>query len=111
MVPMPPESVTGCWPQASSMAFIRSISGPWASIPPLGKLHDLGGDALLGQEHLTHFHGLLVTGDHHLGKHDVRVVVIGGNLPVLLSRRPGGLGRLSGSRRSAGGRGGGVGVA
>ena len=47
-------------------------------------------------------HGLLVMGDHHLGKHDVRVVVIGGDLPVLLSRRPGGLGRLSGSRHSAG---------
>jgi len=78
---------------------------------PLGKLHDLGGDTLLGQEHLTHLHGLLVMGDHHLGKHDVRVVVIGGDLPVRLSRRRGGLGRLSGSRRSAGGRGGGVGVA
>src|SRR5699024_7038960 len=37
---------------------------------PLGKLHDLGGDTLLGQEHLTHLHGLLVMGDHHLGKHD-----------------------------------------
>ena len=47
-------------------------------------------------------------GDHHLGKHDVRVVVIGGDLPVRFSRRHGGLGRLSGSRRSAGGRGGGV---
>ena len=93
------------------MAFIRSISGPWASITPLGKLHDLGGDTLLGQEHLTHLHGLLVMGDHHLGKHDVRVVVIGGDLPVRLSRRRGGLGRLSGSRRSAGGRDGGVGVA
>ena len=46
-------------------------------------------------------------GDHHLGKHDVRVVVIGGDLPVRLSRRHGGLDRLSGSRRSAGGRGGG----
>ena len=52
-----------------------------------------------------------VMGDHHLGKHDVRVVVIGGDLPVRLSRRRGDLGRLSGSRRSAGGRGGGVGVA
>lgn len=46
-------------------------------------------------------------GDHHLGKHDVRVVVIGGDFPVRLTRRHGGLGRLSGSRRSAGGRGGG----
>ena len=26
-----------------------------------------------------------VMGDHHLGKHDVRVVVIGGDLPVRLS--------------------------
>ena len=24
--------------------------------------HDLGGDTLLGQEHLTHLHGLLVMG-------------------------------------------------
>ena len=39
-------------------------------------------------------------GDHHLGKHDVRVVVIGGDLPVHLSRHHRGLGRLSGSRRS-----------
>ena len=40
------------------------------------EVRDLGADAVLGEHHVAHLHGLLVVRNHHLREHDVRVVVL-----------------------------------
>src|SRR5699024_2083099 len=74
---------------------------------------DLGRDIVLGQEDFTHLHGLLVMRDHHLREHDVRVIVLGGDLsgrPRLCLRIRGGPGRFGGVGGGRSGDGRGVGV-
>jgi hypothetical protein len=67
----------GSSPQPASQPLIWAISGV-GGFDLFGEVADLRVDGVLGQDHVAHFDGLLVMGDHRMGEHDVGVVVRAG---------------------------------